>query len=145
MSAAVSQPSGWTPLGATVNTQYFVGAAPDVLIVVPEAGAVDDEASARANLAFQVAFARKLGRPAATVVLLSRLAGQDAGARRVYAAGMDPGIFFGTALIVSNGLSRAIGSFFLGLARPPIPTRLHDSYERALTWLDSIRTASVRP
>jgi len=113
--------------------------------VLPAAGARDDQASARENVAFQSAWARRLGRPGATVVMLGRLVAQDAGARRVYAAGMSPDAFFATALVVSNGLSRAIGSFFLGLARPRIPLRMFDSYEAALAWIDTLRPPAARP
>ncbi len=61
---------------------------------------------------------------------------QDAAARRVYAEEMDPRLVHGTALVVSNPLSRAIGSFFLGLTKPRIPVALFPSVEAAVPWLE---------
>jgi hypothetical protein len=137
--------AGWKPLGSTGNSHYFLGPAEDVVLVLPDPGSRDDGSSALENVAFQAGYARRLGRRCATVVMLGRLVSQDAGARRVYAAGMDPGQFFATALVVSNGISRAIGSFFLGLARPRIPIRMFDSIEKALAWVEEQRPAAGKP
>jgi hypothetical protein len=54
---------------------------------------------------------------------------------------VDQRLVFATALIVPSTLSRAIGSFFLGLSRPPGPTKLFESYEAALPWLGEQRSA----
>ena len=40
-------------------------------------------------------------------------------------------------------LSRAIGSFFIGLSKPPVPTRLFKSIDEALAWLRSIREKTI--
>jgi hypothetical protein len=131
-------PAEWKPVGSTRNTRYFqVGA--DVLVVMPEQGLKDDGPSARTNIDFQTRHAVASGRPCAVVVMLTSLVSQDGEARRIYAAGMDPRVFFAAALIVSNPLARAIGSFFLGLTRPGVPTRLFDSIEPALAWVDTER------
>jgi hypothetical protein len=131
-------PSGLPFLGETVNTRYFA-AADDVVLVMPNAGTRDDAVSARENVDFQMGHARKLGRRCGFVVLLGQLVSQDAQARRVYAEGMDPALCFASALVVSNPLSRAIGSFFLGLSRPKIPTKLFESVDAALAWMDAVR------
>jgi hypothetical protein len=39
------------------------------------------------------------------------------------------------ALIVGNPLSRIVGSFYIGLSRPPMPIKLFDNKEKAKTWL----------
>jgi len=140
MIAKTETSPGFRRLGRTVNTEYAL-AADDVMVVIPDAGLKDDEASARANIEFQQGYATRIGRRCAVVVLLSRLLSQDAGARRVYAQGMDPALFFASALVVSNPLSRAMGSFFLGLTRPRTPTRLFDTVEAALAWVESLRPA----
>jgi hypothetical protein len=54
---------------------------------------------------------------------------------------MDPQVFFAAALVVANPLARAIGSFFLGLTRPGVPTKLFDSIDAALAWVDTQRAA----
>lgn len=125
-------------VGRTENTDYFV-AADDVLIVMPRTGTVDDAASAAANVEFQLGYARKLGKKIGTVVHLPGLLSQDSGARKIYANDMDPELVYGAALIVSNALSRAIGSFFLGLTKPKFPTRLFDNVDNAIAWLEQQR------
>lgn len=125
-------------VGHTVNTDYFL-AQDDVLVVMPRPGITDDGDSARENVRFQLDYARTLGRKIATIVYVSNLSSQDAAARRVYAEEMDPELIFGAALVVSNPLSRAIASFFLGFARPRFPTRMFEGMDPALTWLDTQR------
>src|SRR5512143_3645527 len=106
-------------VGSTSNTEYRTKPdARDILIVLPHSGLRDDGASARMNIDFQVKYAQSVGRPCAVVVHLASLMSQDAEARRVYAAAMTPDHFFAASLVVSSPISRAIGSFFLGLSRP---------------------------
>lgn len=135
-------PAEWKPVGSTLNTRYFTVGA-DVLIVMPEQGLKDDGASARVNIDFQTRHAAASGRRCAVVVMMSSLVSQDGEARRIYAAGMDPKAFFAAALIVSNPLARAIGSFFLGLTRPGVPTQLFDAIDPALAWVDTLRGAPL--
>lgn len=130
----------WIEVGRTKNTVYYAH-GDDVLVVVPQPGSHDDGATARENVSFQMAYARQLERRIATVVLLGRLVAQDVEARRAYAEGMNPELCFGSALVVTNPLSRAMGSFFLGLSKPRIPTKMVDSVEHAIAWLDSLRAA----
>lgn len=121
-----------------MNTDYYT-AAEDVLVVMPRPGTTDDGRSARANVDFQLGYAKKLGRKIGTLVYVSNLRSQDAPARRVYADEMDPDLIFAAALVVSNPLSRAIASFFLGFARPRFPTRMFEGMDPALAWLDTQR------
>ncbi len=133
----------WTPIGATLNTRYFL-AGEDVIVVAPDHGLRDDAASATVNIQFQKDYARAHGRRCAVIVILDSLAAQDSGARRIYATEMDPSLFYGAALIVNSALGRAIGSFFLGLSRPPVPTQLFDTIDGALAWLATVRPAVQR-
>jgi hypothetical protein len=126
-------PSDWTPLGETFNTRYYLGAA-DIAIVMPELGLKDDAGSARVNIDFQAAWARASGHRCAVVVCLFHLLSQDSGARRVYAEGMDPRLFYAAALVVSNPISRAIGSFFIGLTRPGVPTAIVGTIDEGIAW-----------
>lgn len=133
--AQVTAPlDGWKAVGKTTNTQYFL-VDPDVLVVMPDANLKDDGASATMNTDFQLAFARQFGRRLAVVVQMSRLLGQDADARRVYAERIDSSLFYAAGLVASSAMARAIASFFLGLTKPPIPTRVHDSFASALAWV----------
>ena len=133
--------SGLSRVGATSNTQYFTPANErELLIVTPSKGMVDNPVQARENVEYQSAHAKSLeGRRCGVVVQMDRLFGQDAASRQVYAEGMSPELFFGAALVVPSPLSRAIGSFFIGLSKPAILTRLFKSVDDALSWLRSIR------
>jgi hypothetical protein len=117
--------------------------ARDILIVLPEPGLRDDGASARMNMEFQTWYAERVGRKCAVVVLLGALMSQNAEARRIYAAGMDPALFFAASLVVNNPISRAIGSFFLELSRPQIPTKVFADFEKAIAWAESQRPAEA--
>jgi hypothetical protein len=138
----LSVPEQWKPLGRTYNTHYYL-LSDDVLIVLPDQGLRDDGASARVNIDFQSAYARMLGRRCCVVVVLDSLTSQDSEARRIYAAGMQPSLFYAAALIVTSPLARAIGSFFLGLTRPAVPTKLFESVEEAANWVTTQRPTRV--
>jgi hypothetical protein len=136
--------SSWETIGETSNTRYYLAPGQsDVVVVVPAEAVSDDAASARENVTFQMGYARSLGRPCAFVVLLGRLRSQDAEARRVYADGMEPALCFASALVVSNGISRAIGSFFLGITRPRTPTRIFETIDGAIAWCLATRPRSA--
>jgi hypothetical protein len=126
----------WKSLGRTSNTSYYM-TGDDVLIIVPDAGLKDNAASARENTAFQIDVAKRLGRPLGLVVYLTSLLGQDAEARKVYAS-MDRKMFSGSALVGSNQLARAIGSFFLGLSRPAFPAKLVGNIEEGIAWIATL-------
>jgi hypothetical protein len=147
-ASSIARQPDWQPVGSTYNTDYCakVG-APDILIVLPHAGLRDDGPSARANIDFQVGYSKELGRPCAVIVLLGSLTSQDAEARRIYAAAMQPDRFFAASLVVTSPISRAIGSFFLGLTRPSVPTKMWGDFPKAIAWAESQRprSASVRP
>jgi hypothetical protein len=140
--APLTVPEQWKPLGRTYNTHYYL-LSDDVLIVLPDKGLRDDGASARINIDFQSAYARMLGRRCCVVVVLDSLSSQDGEARRIYAAGMQPSLFYAAAFIVTNPLARAIGSFFLGLTRPAVPTKLFESVEDAANWVVTHRPTRV--
>jgi hypothetical protein len=126
----------WKSAGRTSNTSYYM-AGDDALIVLPDTGLKDNAASARENTAFQLDVAKRLGRPLGLVVYLTSLLGQDAEARKVYAA-LDKEMFSGSALVVSNPLARAIGSFFLGLSRPAFPAKLVGTIEEGIAWISTL-------
>lgn len=144
MTKSPRLPDSLTDIGRTRNTRYLKG-PDDVVIVLPDEGAKDDAASARENVDFQMGYARELGRKCAFVVMMGPLLSQDAGAREVYATGMDPELTFASALVASNLLSRAIASFFVGLSKPKVPLKLFDSVEHALEWCETQRPAPGTP
>ena len=125
-------------IGNTFNTEYFA-CNEDILVVNPNPGYKDNVEAARSNMEWQQVFARNLERKCGLVVVLNNLLSQDAESRKVYSDGMLPELFYGSALVVSNPLSRAIGSFFIGLSKPVIPLTLVGSIEDGIAWLETIK------
>ena len=125
--------SGWQQLGGTTSGGYYL-AVPDVLVAVPQLGLVQTEALARASLAEFGRIARERGRRVALIVLVDRVASQDAASRRVWSEANDEGLRCGMALVCRSLLARAIGSFFIGLRKSRTPTELFGDYAGALVW-----------
>ena len=134
--------SHYKEIGKTTNTVIYVAESdPDILLIVPREGTMDNGKDARENVAYYQAYARSLGKPCSSIVIMSNMLSQDAEARRAYTE-IDPNLFYGGALVVESALSRALGSFFIGLTRPKVTTKLFDSIENAVEWLKSIRPHS---
>jgi hypothetical protein len=127
-----SIPSTWSPAGETSNTRYFV-AEERVLVGVTNPGSADDGKTARENVDFQNAWVRKQG-GGVILIFIDNLVSQDKDARRVYQTGLDATVFRGCALVGGSLLSRAIGSFFLGIARPRVPIKLCKTVDDGLEW-----------
>lgn len=130
-------PSNWTCVGESSNSRYYELEA-EVLGCVPRDGAIDDLASARANIAFQNAYWRERGHGGVVVVFIDYLSSQDKDARRVYQSEPDPAFMRGTALVGGSMLARAIGSFFLGMVRPRIPVKMVATLAEALAWAQQL-------
>lgn len=134
----MSNASEFKSVGNTVNTDYTI-ADPDILIATPKPGTVDSPELAKINVEFQTNYARDLGKPCCVVVTVDNLLAQDAQTRRVYTEGIGEPLLYGLALVVGNPLGRAIASFFMGLSRPKMPTKMFDSIESAVAWAQTIR------
>ena len=133
--------SQYKHIGQAPQMDYYIAESdPDILLVVPQKGMVDTLQTARESADFMTNYARALGKPFGTLIVMANVISQEPEARRVYVE-MDPRLFFGAALVVDNPLSRALGSFFIGLTRPRTPTKLFDSVENATEWLKSMRPA----
>jgi hypothetical protein len=131
--------SHYKELGKTTNTVVYIAESdPDIMIIVPREGTMDNARDARENVAYYHEYARSLGRPCGSVVIMSNMLSQDAEARRAYTE-IDPNLVYGGALVVESALSRALGSFFIGLTRPKVPTKLFESIENAIEWLKTMR------
>jgi len=130
--------SKYQSVGTDGNSDYYI-ADPDILLVIPKPGMVDTPQTARVAVDYQTAYARKLGKKCSTLVIMSNVLSQDAETRKIYDEMTVSGLFFGTALIVSNPLSRAIASFAIGLSKPQVPIKLFDSVEKGIEWLKTVR------
>lgn len=122
----------WSPTGETINTRYFA-IEPGILAALPFPGAKDDEESARQNIEFQLGYLRRT-RAGVVIVFFDNMVSQDKGARSVYQTVPDPRVLVGTALVGGSLLSRAMGSFFMGLSKPKVPVKMFAAWEPALDW-----------
>lgn len=108
--------------------------APQIVLAVPRPGYLQSEEDARRSLAELDRIAAADGRKLAVIVHVNRVASQDAGARRVWSRERSHETRVATALVCSTLLSRAIGSFFLGLNRSAVPTRMFATLAEAQEW-----------
>ncbi len=132
--------SRYKEIGKTKNTiVYTTETDPDILIIVPPEGTVDSVEDAQQNVDFLNNYARTLGKKCGSLVVMTNLVSQDAETRRVYSE-MDTHLYYAAALVVENALSRALGSFFIGLSRPKIPTKLFNSVEQGIDWIKMMRS-----
>lgn len=122
----------WKVEGATSNTRYFV-VEERILAGVPPPGSIDDAGTARQNLEFQHGYFRKT-KPGVVVIFFDHLVSQDKGARAVYQTEADAAVLLATALVGGNLLSRAMGSFFMGLSKPKIPVKMFRTLDEAVVW-----------
>jgi hypothetical protein len=96
------------------------------------AGAEHTKADAEANLAAMWEVAGHQARP--LLGDMRRVKALSREARTVYASS-GPTAQSAVALLVESPLSRVIGTFFLGLNKPLVPTRLFATEREAAAWL----------
>ncbi len=131
--------SQYNEVGRTTNAVVYIAAAdPDILIIVPLEGTMDNVKTAQENVAYFHDYARSVGKPCGSVVIMANLLSQDAEARRAYQE-WDTDLFFAGGLVVENALSRALASFFLGLSHPNVPTQLFETLDSAVEWIKTMR------
>jgi hypothetical protein len=134
-------PYTFTKVGSIPHVEYLTPGVNDILVISPEAAYQDTPERARATVEFQQAYARALGRRVGLTVVINNLLSQDAESRKVYEAGTLPELFFGVAVVVGNPLARAIGTFTLRLTKVAVPTRLVETVDEGIAWLESVRAA----
>jgi hypothetical protein len=130
----IAQSAAWTPIGTSRNADFYE-VERHVLAVVPFDGAYDDAESARESVEIQLAHLRRTGSAAGVLVFVDRVVEQSAAARAVYRDLPDPSLQLCFALVGGTPFGRAVGSVFLGLSRPRVPTRLFGSAEEARAWI----------
>jgi hypothetical protein len=126
--------SAWTRIGRSSNADFFE-IEPGALAVVPFDGITDDAATAAESVRVQLDYLRPRGMRAGVVVFMDGVAQQDSGARGVYREAPDPAFQACFALVGSTIFGRAVGSVFIGLHPPRVPTRMFGTLEEALGWI----------
>jgi len=123
----------WTKIGQTSNADFYE-IDENALGVVPFEGCTDDENTATASVELQLNHLRSQGRKAGCVIFMDSIAQQTTGARNVYRDLPDPEHQVCFALVGGTVFGRAVGSFFLGLSKPRVPTQMFATLEQALAW-----------
>jgi hypothetical protein len=133
--------SGWKTIGKSDNANFYE-IEPGVLAVVPHDGATDTEKTATQSVQVQLDYLRPTGQRASVLVFMDPVLEQLAEARKVYRDMPDPALINCYALIGGSAFGRAVGSIFIGLSPPAVPTKLFGSYEEALGWARTSRRAA---
>jgi hypothetical protein len=123
----------WTKIGQTANADFYQ-IDEDTLAVVPFEGCTDDENTAKASVETQLNYLRPKGKKAGCIIFMDSIAQQTAGARIAYRNLPDPQYQICYALVGGTAFGRAVGSVFLGLSKPRVPTQMFATLEEALAW-----------
>ena len=126
-------PSRWPRVGGTQAGAYHE-VEPNILLAVPHLGYEQTVEGARASLEEMNRIARSKGRKQSLIILVDNVRAQDAGSRRIWRNEIDDRLICALALVGGTMLGRAIGSFFVGVYRPKVATRLVSSFDEALDW-----------
>ena len=130
--------TGWTPIGRSDNADFYQ-VEEGLLAVVPFEGTTDDARTARQSVQTQHDYLRPRGRRAGVLVFVDRVVEQDASARAVYRDEPDPAFVACYALVGGTAFGRAVGSIFIGISRPRVPTRMFGTVADAIAWARSMR------
>jgi hypothetical protein len=125
--------SGWTRIGRSSNADFYE-VEPRVIAVVPFDRCDDDEQTARESIRIQLEHLRARNMRAGVLVFVDRVLNQTTGARDVYRSAPDPAFQACFALVGGTVFGRAVGSIFIGLNPPRVPTRLFPDVREALAW-----------
>jgi hypothetical protein len=132
--------SQWTRIGQSSNADFFE-VDEKVLAVVPFDGCEDNDETARESVRIQLDHLQPRGRKSGIVVFMDRVLVQNAAARQVYRDGPDPAFQACFALVGGTMFGRAVGSIFIGLHPPRVPTKLFATAEPAIDWARRMATA----
>jgi hypothetical protein len=136
--------TGWKTIGRHSNSMYYEP-APNVLVAVPDRGVIDTGDSARMNVAFQRKMFEERGKPGVVLIFFDLIASLEVEARKVYQMETDPQFIRGIGLIGGTLLSRAMGSFFMGLAKPRVQLKMFGDPAQAIEWGKKLLDTEVRP
>lgn len=135
-------PIGWDPtwqeVGSTSNTTFYVDHE-RIMLVLPHLRSHDTGATARINLEFLHGWFASNDDPPLLMIFLDRVVSQDRGARKLYSDDTYDPWALGFALVGGTLLSRAMGSFFMGLSRTAVPLEFFATIPDARPWLHGLK------
>lgn len=126
--------SAWTKIGSSDNAEFYE-IEPQVLAIVPHSGSTDTAETARQSVEVQLSYLKSKGRRAGSLIFMDRVAEQDSEARTVYREEPDPNFQICFALVGGTVFGRAVGSVFIGLSPPRVPTKMFADIDAAMAWI----------
>ena len=126
--------SGWTRIGKSSNADFFE-IEPQILAVVPVPDCVDTKETAADSVRIQLEHLKSKGNRAGVIVFMDSVVEQTSGARGVYRDAPDSAFQVCYALVGGTPFGRAVGSVFLGLSPPKVPTKMFPTLEDAVAWI----------
>ncbi len=115
---------------------------PGIVAAVPDEGVVETPELSATVYEGYTRCAEELGHPIAIVVLVDRLGNQTPEVREYWQQVMQPDVLACAALVSSSFFARAISSFFIGIRKPVVPTRIFGSLEQAVAWSEGFLPGS---
>ncbi len=109
---------------------------PGVVIGLPDDGVVETVEQSRKVYEGYARCAQEQGRPVSVVVLVDRLGNQTPEVRSFWQRAMQPDVVSGCALVSGSFFARAISSFFIGLSKPTVPTKMFATLDDAIAWAE---------
>jgi len=123
----------WTRFGQTANADFYQ-IDESILGVVPHEGCTDDEVTAKASIETQLVYLRPKNQKAGIIIFMDGIVQQTSGARNAYRDMPDPKHQACFALVGGTTFGRAVGSIFLGLSKPSVPTQMFATQQQAVDW-----------
>ncbi len=132
-------PDNLKKVGSAPHHDLLTADTEDILIVLPEEGFKDTREASRVTVAALQTYARNLGRKCGLVILANNLLAQEPESRRIYAENVIPELFFGISMVVSNPISRIIGSMAVRLRTLQVPICVVEDIDAGIAWLQTQR------
>ncbi len=117
---------------------------PGIVAAIPDDGVVETPALSQLVYDGYTQCAQEFERPVAIVVFVDRLSDQTSEVREFWAKVMGRDVLCSAALVCKSFFARAVGSFFMGIKKPVVPTRMFATLDQAITWSKKRLSADAR-
>ena len=117
---------------------------PGIVAAIPDDGVTETPELSQLVYDGYTRCAETFGRPVAIVVFVDRLQDQTSEVRDFWAQVMGRDVLCAAALVCDSFFARAVGSFFTGIKKPVVPTRMFATLGQATSWSQKRLSADAR-